>query len=103
MAIKHLTNDDFDSALKSGNPVLVDFWAPWCGPCKMIGPELEAAEKELSGTVDVAKVNVDDEGNLARKYRVMSIPTMILFKDGKEAERSVGYVDKAAIIKFANK
>ncbi|HWR39538.1 MAG TPA: thioredoxin [Patescibacteria group bacterium] len=77
--------------LKAEKPVVVDFWAAWCGPCKMVAPELEAVETEYEGQAVVAKVNVDENQPLAAKYNVMSIPTMIFFKDGKEASRITGY------------
>ncbi len=79
--------------LKSDLPVLVDFYADWCGPCKMMSPNIERLAKEYEGKIKAGKVNVDESGNLAVTYGVMSIPTIILFKDGKEAARNIGYVD----------
>lgn len=79
------------TVIDAAQPVLVDFWAPWCGPCKMVGPEVEAVAEAYAGKAHVAKVNVDEQQELASKYNVMSIPTMIIFKDGKEVERLVGY------------
>jgi len=84
-------NDFNDNMLNAGKPVLVDFWAPWCGPCKMVAPELEAVAQEYEGKAIVLKVNVDEQQQLASAYNVMSIPTLLLFKDGKEVERIVGY------------
>ena len=81
-----------EEVLKSDVPVLVDFWAAWCGPCKMLAPVLSEIAEE--GTVKVAKVNVDEEGELAIKFNVMSIPTMILFKDGQPVKKTVGYMSK---------
>ncbi len=103
MAIKHLSDSDFKDTVETDGVVLVDFWAPWCGPCKMLGPELEEASKELESSMVVAKVNVDENANVARQYRVMSIPTMIVFKNGKEVDRNVGFAEKTKIIEFAKK
>lgn len=80
-----------DNVIKSDKPVLVDFWAPWCGPCKMVGPEVEAVAKNFEGRAVVAKVNVDEQQGLASQYNVMSIPTLIVFKNGSEAGRITGY------------
>lgn len=80
-----------DTIQKADTPVLIDFWASWCGPCKMVAPELEAVAEEYDGKAIVGKVNVDEQQVLATQYNVMSIPTLLLFKDGKEVERIVGY------------
>ncbi len=85
------TNDFNDKILKSDKPVLVDFWAPWCGPCKMVAPELEAVASEYEDKAIVAKINVDEQQQLASQYDVMSIPTLLILKDGQEIERLVGY------------
>lgn len=105
MAVLHISSKEFDDTLKSDKPVLVDFWAPWCNPCKMLGPELEAAEAELSGKVVVAKINIEEGDNkaLASKMNVASIPNMVLFKDGKEIDRAVGYMEKADLVAFLSK
>lgn len=90
-AIKFTTDNFEEEVLKSDVPVLVDFWATWCGPCQMQGPVVEQAAEEMAGTVKVGKLNVDEEGSVAQQYGVMSIPTLIVFKNGKEAGRAVGY------------
>ena len=82
---------------------LVDFWAPWCGPCKMAGPVIEELEKEYAGKMTVVKVNVDDEGVVSQKYGVMSIPTIVLFKDGKEVGRQVGFAGKQGYLDLLKK
>ena len=86
---------DFRDQIKDGL-VLVDFWAPWCGPCRMVGPIIEELAKDYAGKVKVGKVNVDDNQSAAMAYRVMSIPTVILFKDGEPVETIVGAVPKGA-------
>lgn len=91
MATITITTDNFEEeVLKSEVPVLIDFWATWCGPCQMQGPVVEQAAEELKD-IKVGKVNVDEEGALAQQFRVMSIPTLIVFKDGKEAGRAIGF------------
>ena len=98
MAILHLNQDNFDTTVNGAETALVDFWAPWCGPCKMLGPVFEEAEKEVNGKAVLAKVNVDEQQDLAVRFGVTSIPTLILFKNGKEVERSLGFIDKAKIL-----
>lgn len=91
MATIKIKTDNFEEeVLKSEVPVLIDFWATWCGPCQMQGPVVEQAAEELKD-IKVGKVNVDEEGALAQQFRVMSIPTLIVFKDGKEAGRAIGF------------
>ena len=95
---KDVTVDTFENeVLNSDIPVVVDFWASWCGPCRMFAPIIEKFAEEYADKVKVCKVNVDEESALAQKYSVMSIPTVIVFKNGNEAGRSVGVVDKAEL------
>lgn len=98
MAILHLNQENFDKTINGAETALVDFWAPWCGPCKMLGPVFEEAEKEVNGKAVLAKVNVDEQQDLAVRFGVTSIPTLILFKNGKEVKRSLGFIDKTKIL-----
>jgi len=86
-----------EEVLKSDIPVLVDFWATWCGPCQMLAPILEEISEEYKGRVKVAKVNVDEQQQLAMQFRVSAIPTVLLFKDGNPVDTSVGFRGKAEI------
>jgi thioredoxin 1 len=87
-----------EEVLKSKVPALVDFWAPWCGPCRMQGPIIEELEKDYAGKpVKIGKLNVDENGDVAQKYGVMSIPTLLLFKDGKIVEQMVGVQSKESL------
>ncbi len=98
MATKSITDASFaDDVLNSDGPVLVDFWAEWCGPCKMIGPSLEEISDELAGKVTIAKINIDENPDAPGKYGVRGIPTMILFKNGAPAATKVGAAPKSAL------
>lgn len=98
MATKAISDTSFDSdVLQADRPVLVDFWAEWCGPCKMIGPSLEELSEELGEKVTIAKLNIDDNPDAAARYGVRSIPTMILFKNGQPAATKIGAAPKSQL------
>ena len=92
----HFNTESFDKSLAEGSLMMVDFWAAWCGPCRMLAPMVDDLAEKYAGKVVVGKVNVDEEQELAIRYGVMSIPTVIFFKDGKELERKVGLMPAEA-------
>lgn len=97
MAIANISDSDFEEkVLKAPNPVLVDFWAPWCGPCKMAEPALEELSDDYDGKVTIVKINVDENQDTPGKFQVLSIPTTILFKGGEEVGRQTGFAGKNA-------
>ena len=96
-----LTNGNFESEVKkSGAPILIDFWAEWCGPCRMVAPVLETIADELQGKVRVGKVNVDEESSLAARYGIQSIPTLLLFKEGKVVDQYIGATTRDVLVKM---
>ena len=98
MAELKITIENFENeVMKSNIPVLIDFWAPWCGPCRMMGPIIEQLAEEYEGKAKVGKVNVDEEGELSQAFGVMSIPTIVLVKDGKVVKQAVGARPKAEV------
>ena len=96
--VKTLTDATFDGEIASGS-VIVDFWAPWCGPCRMVGPVIDEIAQEHGDKVTVGKVNVDENPSIAQKFGIMSIPTIILFKDGEPAKKVIGARSKADFLK----
>lgn len=101
MSTVKITDESFDAdVLQAGQPVLVDFWAEWCGPCKQIGPSLEQLSEELSGNLTIAKLNIDDSPTTPSRYGVRGIPTMMLFKGGQLASMKVGAMPKSKIAEW---
>lgn len=102
MEIK-LTKDNFDSeVINSDIPVLVDFWASWCGPCRMIAPVIESIAEKYDGKIKVGKVNVDEEPEISLEYNISSIPTVMIFKNGEETAKSIGYSDESEMEQLVN-
>ncbi len=101
MSVLTITNNNFNQeVLQSEKTVLIDFWAPWCGPCKMVGPIIEEIADEITGSAKVGKINVDEQPDLAAKYGVMSIPTLMVFKNGEIATTSIGLKNKQEILRM---
>ncbi len=100
MAVLHLNEEDFQKLLDSGQPMLVDFWAGWCGPCKMLAPVIEKLAVQYDGKVAVCKVDVDENQELAMKYGVMNIPTVLLLQKGNEVDRLVGLLPKERFVQM---
>ena len=99
-----LTNTNFDDEIKKpGAPILVDFWAEWCGPCRMVAPVLEKLAEDYSGKARVGKVNVDEQGSLASKFGVQSIPTLLIFKNGKVVEQFIGSTTRDVLARLIDK
>jgi thioredoxin 1 len=102
-AVKQLTDGDFESTVNGGKPVFIDFWAPWCGPCRIVGPIVEELAPTYEGKAVIAKMNVDDNPVVAQRFGVTSIPTMMMFKDGKLVDRMVGAAPKNALQSFIDR
>jgi thioredoxin 1 len=101
MGAQQVTDSDFDQeVLQSTEPVLVDFWAEWCGPCRALGPSVDALAAEKAGSLKVVKVNIDENPNAPTKYGVRSIPTLLLFKDGQVVAQTVGAMPKTELAKW---
>lgn len=102
--VKHVSDSSFDQdVLQSGKPVLVDFWAEWCAPCRMIGPIIDQIADDFASSATVVKLNVDDNTATAQRYGIKGIPTLILFSEGKEVERVVGATSKESITRMIEK
>jgi thioredoxin 1 len=99
---KVATNNNFTELLQSEKLVVVDFWATWCGPCRMLSPILDEVEEEMAGKMEVVKVNVDDADEVAAQYRIMSIPTLLFFKNGQIVDKTVGAMPKNALVDKIN-
>ena len=99
---KVATNTNFEELLQDGKLVIVDFWATWCGPCRMLSPLLDEVEAEMADKIEVVKVNVDDADEIAMRFRIMSIPTLLFFKNGAMVDRSVGAMPKSALVDKIN-
>jgi thioredoxin 1 len=102
--VREVSDESFGSeVLESGRPVLVDFWAPWCGPCRMLAPVVEAVAARYEGSASVVKLNVDENPTVSQRYGIKGIPTLIIFREGKEAERIVGAASKETLSRLMEK
>ena len=101
--VVQITDANFESTVQAGKPVLVDFWAPWCGPCRIIGPIVEELAPSYQGKAIIAKMNVDDNPQVSQRFGVTSIPTLMMFKEGKLVDRVVGAMPKGELQKFIDR
>jgi thioredoxin 1 len=102
-AVRKITDADFETTINAGKPVFVDFWAPWCGPCRLIGPVVEELAPSYEGRAVIAKMNVDENPNVAQRFGVTSIPTLMMFKNGKLVDRMVGAAPRNALQQFIDR
>ena len=104
MSVTELKSENFESEVNNSEiPVLIDFWATWCGPCQMLTPVLEELSAEVAGSAKVGKINIDEEPELANQFEIMSVPTILLFKGGKLVDKTVGFKPKGSLLQFLNK
>ena len=102
-AVQQITDADFDTVVNAGKPVFIDFWAPWCGPCRIVGPIVEELAPSYEGKAVIAKMNVDDNPGVAQRFGVTSIPTLMMFKGGKLVDRMVGAAPRNALQSFIDR
>lgn len=102
-AVRQITDTEFDALVNSGKPLFIDFWAPWCGPCRIIGPIVEELAPSYEGKAVIAKMNVDENQVVPQKFGVTSIPTLLMFKNGKLVDRAIGAMPKGQLQQFIDK